>query len=108
MPMDLKKLTLEGLIDTGALTSANSEQELNKIKLIANVSMKDTGPPQNYQIMVVNGQIEVLIGRVLLEFEVPDIMLRGNFIIMKTCQTPSLVFASFAGKMQSLNSPKAS
>ena len=30
MPMDFKKLTLDGLIDTGALTSAISEQDLNK------------------------------------------------------------------------------
>ena len=70
----LKNLTLEGLIDTGALTSAISEQELNKIKLIANVAIKDTGQLQHFQIMVANGQLEVPIGTVLLEFEVPDFM----------------------------------
>ena len=36
IPMDFEKLTLDGLIDTGALTSAISEQDLNKIKLLAN------------------------------------------------------------------------
>ena len=35
VPMDFEKLTLDGLIDTGALTSAISEQDLNKIKLLA-------------------------------------------------------------------------
>ena len=40
MSMDFEKLTLDGLIDTGALTSAISEQDLNKIKLIANEPMK--------------------------------------------------------------------
>ena len=35
MPMDSEKLTLDGLIDTRALTCAISEQDLNKIKLIA-------------------------------------------------------------------------
>ena len=45
MPMDFDKLTLDGLIDTGALTSAISEQDLNKIKLLANEAKKDTGPP---------------------------------------------------------------
>ena len=48
MPMDFEKLTLDGLIDTGALTSAISEQDLNKIKLLANESVKETGPPPNF------------------------------------------------------------
>ena len=33
-PMDLEKFTLDGLIDTGALTNAILEQDLNKIKLL--------------------------------------------------------------------------
>ena len=88
MPMDFEKLTLDGLIDTGALTSAISEQDLNKIKLIANEAIKDTGLPPNFQIMVANGQLEVPIGTVLLEFEVADFMLRENFIIMKNLPNP--------------------
>ena len=50
MPMDFEKLTLGGLIDTGALTSAISEQDLNKIKLIANEAIKDTGPHQTFKL----------------------------------------------------------
>ena len=88
MPMDFEKLTLDGLIDTGALTSAISEQDLNKIKLIANEAIKDTGPPPNFQIMVANGQLEVPIGTVLLEFEVADFVLREKFIIMKNLPNP--------------------
>ena len=42
--MDFEKLTLDGLIDTGALTSAISEADLNKIKLLSNEAIKDTGP----------------------------------------------------------------
>ena len=45
-PMDFEKLTLDGFIDTGALTSAISEQDLNKIKLLANEAIKETGPPK--------------------------------------------------------------
>ena len=88
MPMDFEKLTLGELNDTGVLTSAISEQDLNKIKLIANEAKKDTGPPPNFQIMVANCQLEVPIGTVLLEFEVADFMLRGNFIIMKNFPNP--------------------
>ena len=55
-PMDFEKLTLDGLIDTGALTSAISEQDLNKIKLLAPEAITDTGPAPNFQTMVANGQ----------------------------------------------------
>ena len=92
MPMDFEKLTLDGLIDTGALTSAISEKDLNKIKLIANEAIKDISPLRNLQIMVANGKLEVLIGTVLLEFEVADYMLRENFIIMKNLPIPHLGF----------------
>ena len=34
--MDFEKLTLDGFIDAGTLTSAISEQDLNKFKLLAN------------------------------------------------------------------------
>ena len=69
IPMDFEKLTLDGLIDTGALTSAISEQDLNKIKLLANEAIKETGPPTKFQIMVANGQLQVPIGTVLLKFD---------------------------------------
>ena len=47
-PMDFEKLTLDGLVDTGALTSAISEQNLNKIKLLAPEAITDTGPAPNF------------------------------------------------------------
>ena len=47
-PMDFEKLTLDGLKDTGALTSAISEADLNKIKLLSNEAIKDTGPAPNF------------------------------------------------------------
>ena len=82
IPMDLEKLRLDGLIDTGAHTSALSEQDLNKIKLLANEAIKDTGLPANFQGMVTNGQLEVPIGTVFLELEVADFMFKENLIIM--------------------------
>ena len=92
--MDFEKLTLDGLIDTGALTSAFSEQDLNKIKLLANEAIKETGPPPNFQIMVANGQLQVPIGTVLLKFEVADFMLKEIFIIMNTLPNPLLRLCS--------------
>ena len=49
-PMDFEKLTLDGLIDTGALTSAISEQDLSKIKLLAPEAITDPGTAPNFQI----------------------------------------------------------
>ena len=87
-PMDFEKLTPDGLIDTGALTSAISEADLNKIKLLSNEAIKDTGPAPNFQIMVANGLLERPIGTVLLEFEVADFQFQENFIVMKTLPNP--------------------
>ena len=93
--MDFEKLTLDGLIDTGALTSAISEADLNKIKLLASEAIKGTGPAPNFQIMVANGQLEKPIGKVLLEFEVADVMLRENFIVMKVLPHPLIGLCFF-------------
>ena len=75
-PMVFKKLTLDGLLDTGALMSAISEQDLNKVKLLAPEAIPDTGPASNFQIMVANGQLETRIGTVYLTFEVADFMFK--------------------------------
>ena len=77
--MDFEKITLDGLIDTGALKSAISEADLNKIKLLSNEAIKDTGPAPNFQIMVANGQLERPIGSVHLEFEVADFQFQEKF-----------------------------
>ena len=87
-PMDFEKLTLDGLIDTSALTSAISEADLNKKKLLANEAIKDTGPVPNFPIMVADSQLERPIGTVLLEFEVADFQFQENFIVMKTLPNP--------------------
>ena len=63
-------------------------QSPNKIKLLANEAIKETGPPPNFQIMVANGQLEVLNGTVPLEFEVADFMVKENFIIMRNVPNP--------------------
>ena len=86
--MDFEKLTLYGLIGTGALTSAISQQDLNKIKLPAPEAITDTCPAPNFQKMVANGQLGTPIGTVCLTFEVADFMFKGNFIVMKVLPNP--------------------
>ena len=89
--MDFEKLTLESLIDTGAMRSATSEQDLNKIKILAKeASKKEAGPSPNFQILVANVKLEVLFGTVLLEFKVADFKLGEKIVIMKNLPNPRI------------------
>ena len=56
-PMDFEKLNNDGLIDTGALSSAIPEADLRKIRLLAPHTILNEGPPPELQIMVANGQL---------------------------------------------------
>ena len=85
--MDFGELTIDGLFDTGALTSAFSDADLNKIKLLSNSSIKDSGPAPNFQMMVANGQLENSIGTVDRKFEVADFELERDLSIWKHCHT---------------------
>ena len=47
--MDFEKLTPDdGRFETGAITSAISEADLKKIKLVLNEAIKDTGPSPTF------------------------------------------------------------
>ena len=93
--MDFEKQTLDGLIDTGALTSAISEENLNKSKRFSNEAKKVTKPAPNFQIMVANGQLERPIGNVLLQFEVADFQFIENFIVVKILPKSLMVGVSY-------------
>ena len=86
---------MDGLIDTAPFTSAVSEADLNKIRLLSNEAINDTGPASNFQIMVTwsNGQLERPKRTVLLEFEVADFQFQEKFAAMKTPN--SLIGLSF-------------
>ena len=57
-PMDFGELTIDGLVDTGALASAIPEADLRKIRLLAPKAIIKEGPAPGFQIMVANGQLE--------------------------------------------------
>ena len=56
--MDFGELTINGLIDTGALSSAIPEMDLRKILFLSPQSVIREGRPPNFQILVANGQLE--------------------------------------------------
>ena len=90
-PMDFGELNIDGLIDTGALSSALPEADLRKIRLLAPHAMLNEGPPPEFQIMVANGQLEAPIATVELQFEVGDITFREKFIVMRNLTSPLIV-----------------
>ena len=81
--MDFGELTIDGLIDTGALSSAIPEADLRKIRLLAPQSIVKKGPAPTFQIMVANGQLETPKSTVELKFEVGDIEFHGVFIVLE-------------------------
>ena len=93
-PMDFGELTLDGLVDTGALSSAIPEADLRKIRLLAPQSIIKEGPAPNFQIMVANGQLETPKSTVELKFEVGDIDFHEIFIVMEKLRSP-LIGLSF-------------
>ena len=90
-PMDFGELKIDGLIDTGALSSAIPEADLRKIRLLAPHKILNEGPPPEFQIMVANGQLEAPIATVELQFEVGDITFREKFIVMTNLTSPLIV-----------------
>ena len=93
-PMDFGELTLDGLVDTGALSSAIPEADPRKIRLLAPQSIIKEGPAPNFQIMVANGQLETPKCTVELKFEVGDFDFHEIFIVMEKLTRP-LIGLSF-------------
>ena len=82
-PMDFGELTLDGLIDTGAHSSAIPEADLRKIQLLAPQSIVKEGSAPSFQILVANGDLETPKSTVELKFEVGDIEFHEIFIVME-------------------------
>ena len=51
-PIDFGELTINGLIDTGTLSSAIPEMDLRKVRLLSPQSVIREVPPPNFRIMV--------------------------------------------------------
>ena len=87
-PMDFGELTLDGFVDTGALSSAIPDADLRRIRSLAPQTIVKEGPAPNFQIMVANGQLENPKSTVELKFEVGDIEFHEIFIVMEKLTSP--------------------
>ena len=88
--MDFGELTLDALVDTGALSSAIPDTDLRKIQLLAPQSNIKEGPAPNFQIMVAIGQSENPMSTVELKFEVGDLDFHEVFIVKQKPTSPSI------------------
>ena len=87
-PMDFGELNIEGLIDTGTLSSDFPEADSRKIRLLAPHTILNEGPPPEFQFMVAHGQLEAPIATVVLQFEVGGITFREKLIVMTNLTSP--------------------
>ena len=87
-PNDFGELNIDGLIDTGALSSAFPEADLSKNRLLDPYTILHEGPPPEFQITVANGKLEAPTATVELQFKVGDITFRENFIVMTNLTSP--------------------
>ena len=82
-PLDLGELTIDGLIDTGALSRAIPEADLRKIRLLSPQSIVKEGPAPTFEFLVANGQLETPKSTVELKFEVGDFEFHEIFIVLE-------------------------
>ena len=92
--MDFGELTLDGPLDTGALSSAIPEADLRKTPRLAPQSIVKQGSASNFQITVANRQLESPKSTVELKLEVDVIEFYEFFIVMEKL-TSSLIGLSF-------------
>ena len=74
--MDFGELNIDGLNDTGALSSAIPEADLRKNGLLAPRTKPNEVPPPEFQFMVANGQLEAPIATV--KFNSRSVALRSE------------------------------
>ena len=88
--IDFGELTIDGLIDTGAHSSAIPQADIRKIRLLAPQSKIKEGPAPSFQIMVANGNLETPRSTVELKFEVGDIEFLEILIVMEKLSSPMI------------------
>ena len=86
--MDFGELTINGLIDTGALSRAILEMDFRKIFLLSPQSVIRESLLPSFQIMVANGQLGTLKNTIELKFEVGDIEFHEIFFVMENLTGP--------------------
>ena len=74
--MDFEELTINGLIDTVALSDGIPVADSCKIRLLAPHTLLNEGTPPEFHFMIANERLEAPIPIVELQFDVGDTTFR--------------------------------
>ena len=89
VPLDFKNgLTIDAFVDLGAYVSAIAQTDLDRIKQQAPSNILKTYDPPNFQIQVVNGQLEKPTATTTLKFDIGDHIFAEHFVVMKNLTGP--------------------
>ena len=89
-PMDFQDLTLDALIDSGALVNCISETDYNKILQMSPKDIVKELEPPLFKLQVANGDIETPTKTIILQFEIGDWNFKETFIVAKRLTGPIL------------------
>ena len=88
--MDFQDLTLDALIDSGALVNCISETDYNKILQMSPKDIVKEMEPPPFKLQVANGDIEAPTKTIILQFEMGDWNFKETFIVAKRLTGPIL------------------
>ena len=86
--IDFGELNVDGLKNTGDVSSAILDVDLCKNRFLAPHTIINEGTPTEIQTMVANRQKEVPIATVELQFEIGNISLRKKIIVVTNLTSP--------------------
>ena len=87
VPLQFDKYENHALLDTGAIQSAMSEAELQKITTAHPEAILQELPPPNFKIQIANGNLVPVRKQVLLRFYVAGKVFEETFLILPTMGT---------------------
>ena len=89
VPLDVENnLAVDVLVESGAFVSAISQDDLETIKEKAPNNILKIDEPPNFQIQVVNAQLEKPLSTATLKIEIGDNTFAEHFIVMKKLPWP--------------------
>ena len=89
-PMDFNNLSVDALVDSGALVNCLPESELQKIKSVSPDNILKEMDPPAFKLQVANSDIETPTKTVQLQFELGDWTFKETFIVATKMTGPIL------------------
>ena len=89
-PKDFNNLSVDALVDSGALVNCLPESELQKIKSVSPDNILKEMDPPAFKLQVANGDMETPTKTVQLQFEIGDWTFKETFIVATKMTGPIL------------------